>query len=169
MKLHLGVADFPYVNRASATAEPVRKGKKRGGSRWRRRDIIGGDVSTTGDVAQILERRYHVMEIFFEEKQDQIAAALTQSYAGALESVAMGAPISSFKPDGRAMEVIQTMFRKFISEGEMERLGYPGVPTKAAQRGVNHRMKHPYAKRAPRPSFRDTGLYEASMRAWLED
>jgi len=49
---------------------------------------------------------------------------------------------------------------------EVEKLGIPGVPTKAALRGVNHRLKHPYRRRGARPSFVDTSLYMSSFKAW---
>jgi len=48
----------------------------------------------------------------------------------------------------------------------METLGYPGVPTRAALMGVNSRLKKRRGKR--RPSFRDTGLYQASFMAWVD-
>ena len=109
MRLHLGVLDVPYKQGSNSSPE------------------------TTGDVAEILENRYHPIEIFYEEHAN-----------------------------------IETRFRHFLSQKEMDSLGVPGVPTKAALAGVSHRFKHPYAKRAPRPSFIDTGLYEASFRAWVE-
>jgi hypothetical protein len=50
---------------------------------------------------------------------------------------------------------------------EMDRLGYPGVPTKASLDGVSHRFKN--KRGAPgRPSFSDTGLYEDSFVAWID-
>ena len=56
--------------------------------------------------------------------------------------------------------------KQFISSGEMEKLGYPGVPTKAALMGVNHRLKK---KRGPRRvSFIDTGQYQANLTNWVE-
>jgi hypothetical protein len=52
---------------------------------------------------------------------------------------------------------------------EIESMGLRGVPTKAALKGINHRLRHPYRKSNPRrPSFVDTGLYVASFRAWME-
>jgi hypothetical protein len=38
----------------------------------------------------------------------------------------------------------------------------------AALHGVSHRFKHPYARRARRPSFIDTGLYQNSFAAWVD-
>lgn len=141
--LHLGVLVQPY--RASSR----RVGAK-----------------NTGDVAAFLEARYGVMATFYRTHQAEIAQAIGQSLAGALESVRMGRVVD---PWGSATQTIQQAFRDFINSREAERVGIPGTPTQAALRGVNHRLKHPYARRnARRPSFRDTGLYVASFRAWVD-
>jgi len=120
----------------------------------------------TGDVAEWLERRYHVLEIFWEQHaEDAIAPALENSLQGALESVLMGAPLT-LDPYGTATSAIEDRFRAFIDLKEMDALGYPGVPTKASLIGVRARFKK---RRDPgRPSFQSSGLYEASMRAWVE-
>lgn len=153
MILHLGVVDIPYAQ------APKRHQRKAG----------TGGTQTTGDVAGWLENRYHVMEIFAEEKGEQIAAALEGSIAGALESAFMGAAnLNSFDPTGAGTSEIEDLFKTFLSSREIEKLGYPGIPTQAAQDGVNHRLKHPYKKRAARPSFIDTGLYESSFKAWID-
>jgi len=144
--LHLGVIDQPYN-------EPPGKGHNRTGAK------------TTGDVAKILEGKYHIMEIFFEEHKEDIAKSLEISLQGALENLLNNSPISG-KPFERASAQIENRFKKFISEGEIERLGYPGIPTRAALRGVNHRLDK---KRGPRrPSFIDTSLYENSFKAWVD-
>jgi hypothetical protein len=136
--LHFGVTDLPY-------AAP--RGK------------------TTGDVADILEAKYHVVEVFYEENKEAVAGLLEESLQGAIESLVMGAPVT-FAPLSGGLSRIEERFKKFLSDKEMDRLGYPGVPTAASLRGVSHRFKRPYAKRAPRPSFIDTGLYQSSFRTW---
>lgn len=143
MILHLGVFDVPY-------ARAGRKGS--------------AGSQTTGDVAQWLENRYHVMEVFFRENEEEIASAMEGSVSAALESALMGG--TALDPLGAATSKIEDRFKTFLSTGEMERLGYPGVPTEAARRGVNHRLKNPGRLRAARPSFIDTGLYQASFHAW---
>jgi hypothetical protein len=136
-KLHLGVLVQPYYRRSL----------------------------TTGDVASILEAKYGIMAAFYRVHGPAVAQAIGDSLAGALEARAMGAAVD---PWGRGTQKIETMFKTFISSQEVERVGIPGVPTAAALRGVNHRLKHPYAKaNARRPSFRDTGLYMGSFRAWV--
>lgn len=147
--LHLGVIDIPY----SQAPNPRQR---------RPRSNV-----TTGDVAGWLEDRYHVMELFFEEHaSDVVAPALEKSVAGAITSLMSGAPVT-IDPFGSATSKIEDAFKQFLSTGEAERLGIPGVPTQAALRGVNHRMARPYARRASRPSFIDTGLYQSTFKAWF--
>ena len=125
---------------------------------------------STGDVAEILENRYHVMEIFFETVgREQISTALEHSIAGAIENMNVGQPIGSIAPTAEAEGEIETAFRFFLSQREMDML-HRGVPTRAAMLGINHRLLHPYARsNPPRPSFIDTGLYQANMRAKFEE
>ena len=138
--LHLGVIDLPYANAGSAT---------------------------TGDVAEILEAKYHVMEIFWQLHGQEVADAICNSMVGAFESrVLHGAP-AGLDFYGTAMGVAKQLFSRFLESKEMDALGYPGVPTKAALTGVSHRFKK--KRGAPgRPSFVDTGLFESSFRAWME-
>ena len=136
--IHLGVSDIQYAT---------------------------GD-KTTGDVAEILEEKYHIMQVLYEQHKEDIAADLEKSLSGALENMMAGAPPPN-KPFGTAEAAIEDRFRRFLSEGEIEQLGYPGVPTQAALEGVSHRLSHPYAKRGPRKSFIDTGLYESSFACWI--
>jgi len=136
--LHLGVLVQPYGN--------------------------GRRAVTTGDVAGFLEDRYGVMAAFYRVHGTDVARAVEDGLGGALEALLMGQAVD---PYGRAGAQIRQAFQRFILTREAERVGIPGTPTLAAQRGVSHRKKHPYARREPRPSFRDTGMYVNSFRAWV--
>ena len=164
MKLCLGVLDLPYAD-----------GK-----------------ASTGDVAQILEDRYHVMELFAEEVgSDAIANALAESAKDALADLVSGGSSNGVSLTQAATDEIEAAFRIFIDQQELDGV-VPGVPTMASTGGyvdvkvtdkagnvktkrryrgaVNHRLARPYAKDNPqRPSFRDTGLYQASMKVWSDD
>jgi len=135
--IHLGVSDIPYAE----------------------------GTQTTGDVAEILEDKYHVMQVFYEQHKEDMAADLESSLAGQLENMMAGAPPPN-KPFGSAESAIEDRFRRFLGEGEIETLGYPGIPTKAALAGVNHRLET--NKGSPRRSFIDTGLYESSFTCWVD-
>ena len=166
--LHLGVVDLPYVE-----AEPPAKRKARLAKNAKR--VLPAKLKhpeanekTTGDVAEILEAKYGVMEAFFENKEEKIVGLLTESLAGALEDLVAGAPSADRDPFAEGSSKIEEEFKEFLSSREAETVGIEGTPTKAALRGVHHRFKHPYAKSNPRrPSFIDTGLYQASMKAWV--
>lgn len=153
LTLHLGVLVQPY---RSWTLAPGEKRRKPGATL----------PVTTGDVAGWLETKYGVMEAFYRVRGNVVARAVEESLSGALESILMGHAVD---PWGAATQTIQHSFRDFISSRAIEQAGIPGVPTKAALMGVNHRRAHPYSKRNPRrPSFRDTGLYMASFRSWVD-
>lgn len=122
--------------------------------------------TTTGDVAEILEDRYHVMETFYDLRKGQIAQFLADSMARALQDLFNGRPPLHDMAD--AEQQIERSFRSFLDANEMQKLAIAvsGEPLSgAAMRGVNHRKKHPYAqKNRARPAFIDTGLYRSSFR-----
>lgn len=163
--LHLGVIDIPYSNhQAPAKVPQAKKGKKNKPIKPK----SDGSTKTTGEVAEILEEKYGVLDTFAFARLPDIAKALEESIAGELETLLMGG-----KPGGNpfqsAESSITTMMKKFISAQEIEHMGIEGVPTQAALNGVNHRLKHPYAKKNQRrPSFMDTTLYWQTLRAWFK-
>lgn len=153
MKLVLGVLDQAYSDAAAKQA------------------------TTTGDVAEILEKKYHVMETFYDQYKDRIADWMALSVAKSIEMIATGAP-SNLDPFLSAREEIQDAFRRFILGSEMEKLfgqltasemdyflGSTGGFTGRAKKGYSKRFKKPGQKRKARPAFVDTGLYLASFRA----
>ncbi len=151
LTLHFGVVEQPYRSWVTNA-----KGRRVRGS---------PTPTSTYDVAKILEEKYGLMKAFYRAHQDDVVKALEGSLGKALEALVLKRTID---PWGPAMQDIQSQFNEFISSQEAERVGIPGTPTKAAMRGVNHRLRHPYAKRNPRrPSFRDTGMYMNSFRAWV--
>lgn len=153
--LHLGVIDQPY-----------RTAGKRG-------------AVTTGDVAEFLEARYHIMELFFDMNRDVVERMMADSYAHATATMITmqqhgGTGPPSIDPQAEAMGDIKVKFNEFLDKEALAGI-VPGVPTKAALAGVSHRFKRPYARRGRggrsrgrRPSFIDTGLYESSFIAWLD-
>lgn len=163
MILHLGVIDIPYSEPPAAGPKPTKRPRKRP----RKSQAAKYGNITTGDVAEILEARYHVMELFWELHKNEVAEDLEGSIAGALETFLMGGPID-IDPVGSASSKIEDRFKQMLATKELDSLGYPGIPTMAAQRGVSHRFKRPYVRRAARPSFIDTGLYQSSMKAWVD-
>jgi hypothetical protein len=139
-------------------------------------DIGYADASgkTTSDVAQILEDKYHIMEVFAEDiGLDVIQKAIEHSAQSAVETLILGVsrPGSNSANMSLTLEAegeIEAAFKLWLSQQSMD-YTQPGVPTQAALKGVSHRLKRANAKtNSARPSFIDTGLYQSSMRAWIE-
>lgn len=139
MILSLGVIDLPYAD---------------------------GNSVSTGDVAEILESEYGVMAAFVDLHEADIVDAIESSISGSLETMLMGGPVAN--PFAGAESAIESEFREFLDREEMAQVagiaGHAGgVPTEAALKGVNSRLKK--RRGARRPSFIDTGMYQASMKA----
>lgn len=169
MILHLGVIDIPYGDLTEAPALKVQRAvakPSKGGRRAPKKPKKAEDHSaaTTYEVAVKLEAKYHIMEEFFGLYEKPIEGHVEQGLGDAIEAIGMGAP-TTLDPYGAATSLIEKDFRFFLDRSELAFL-VPGVPTLAAQRGVNHRLK--LKQGPPRPSFIDTGLYQASFKAWVD-
>ena len=169
MILHLSVIDVPYAallpvkgKKLRSSAAVIKKFKK----------VITPPSpaagKTTGDVAEFLEAKYHVMQHFWDKCGSEVCDALTQDMLDAFADRVSGRNIAA--PDfTAATSKMHQMFNEFIDRREMDGAPGPRVPTTAARLGINHRLKHPYAKANPeRPSFKDTGTYMQSFTAWVE-
>lgn len=138
-------------------------------------------ATTTGEVAEILERQYGVMQTFYDLRKGRIAEYLADGMASALQDLVSGrSTIRSAMRFGTgsamygAAQRIEHEFRAFLDANEMNKISValagsgilnPNISAAAAA-GVNHRKKHPYAKKnRARPAFIDTGLYRSSFRA----
>jgi hypothetical protein len=156
--LHLGVVDYPYTY--TTLGDKTKSGRAK-----QRRKKAGVRSVSTGDVAGFLERKYGIMQVFFDTKQEQIAKEMEESLAGALEDLLMGAPATR-NPMEAASSKIETMMKEFISSGEVERVGIAGTPTEASLLRKAGRRRR-YGTRGL-TSFIDTGQYENAMRAWID-
>lgn len=143
-------------------------------------DASDNGATTTGDVAQILEDRYHVMATFYESRKDKIHEWLAGSVANAIETLVETG--SNVMPTFEAEQKIEAEFRAFLSANEMAHMVASLTPAElqyfmdstggfmgAANAGYSRRFKNPGTPRKARPAFIDTGLYVASMRAWIEE
>ena len=139
MILHLGVNDVAY-------ADPDAPG-----------------AITTGEVGAILEDKYHVMRVFYETYQRKIVEAVAQEMQARLNAMLEGNPNAVV---GEIMiDAIHAMFSNYLDLDEWQQI--TGQVIMAAQGGMNYRKKS--KKSNARPAFIDTGLYQRSMRAWLDD
>lgn len=118
--------------------------------------------TTTGDVADFLEGKYKIMQTFFDRHGQDIADLMSKDLAGGLENLLAGAPMPR-DPLAESMSQVHNLFVAFLDNQEMN--GTDGVPTKRALDGISKRFKN--KKGDPRPSFIDTGTYQAAMRSWV--
>lgn len=140
--LHLGVIDVAY-------SDPDAKG-----------------AATTGDVAEILESQFHIMRTFLELYEGDIGQMLANEIAGEIESIAQGKPVTSLSLDTSTGRINEA-FRDFLDMREWKHTSRQAIA--AADAGVNHRKKKPTAEEnKARAEFVDTGLYQASFRAWID-
>jgi hypothetical protein len=158
----------PYASASYQRAPKASKTLRHGAPKRPTRDVAGSNTKTTGDVAEILEDKYHIMEVYYETLgADIVAGSLEHSLDDAIRDIQAGAPVKGLSVTLAVEQELKTAFQIFIDQEEMN--GRAGVPTKAALKGVNHRFMHPYSSSNPaRPSFRDTGLFENSFVAWFE-
>ncbi len=162
LTLHLGVVDVAYG------------------------DIDASGANTTGEVAEILETKYHVMRIFAEKNMGLIEKAVADALQGEMET----SRTRGRKPtiSNLYTQKIDQRFREFLTNREIEKI----LPftIQAAEQGISHRFKDISGKgvrvsdivagkasgyqkvlkmkRNPRPAFVDTGLYRQSFISWID-
>ncbi len=145
MKLSLGVWDIPYT------------------------DVGASNKETTHEVALGLEQKYHVMEKFAEMHMNDIKHALGLAFTGAMGNVLAGQDHMDALKGAffESSSEIGKQFSQFLDNKELDGV-VGGVPTKASLMGVSHRHKGK-EKQGPRPSFVDTGTYQASFTVELSE
>jgi len=170
MKLHLGFEDHSYVDRYAKTSPLAPSVKKKRQKTLTQSQEAYGQGKTTREVAEELEKKYGVVEKFVELEEDFLIAMVEDKMEEDLnELLAMSHPTRGIKGfSTKETDKIVDRFRRDLSAKKFDGL-LPGVPTTASLRGVSHLHSHPYAKRAPRPSFIDTGMYSRSFTAWVEE
>jgi hypothetical protein len=151
MRLRLDFEDVPYLGQLAATRKRVLSRPQR----------VYGQGKTTRQVAHELEARYKIVEKFVEVEKSLIDSIVKKALLKAHKD---GEQVSIPQND---LNRIEARFRQNLAKRKYDGL-ISGVPTVAAQRGVSHKYIHPFARRASRPSFIDTGLYQRSFRAWVE-
>lgn len=134
MKLILGVVEVPYA-----------EGRQ-----------------DTGEVAEILEAKFHVMQIFVDQNLELITNDIADGVLGAMESALMGAP-PGHDMFGSAMANIEDRFHGYIDREEH------GIKTKAKDAPkAGARKKRQYRQVTSKTTFVDSGLYRNNFKAWID-
>ena len=124
-------------------------------------------AQSTGAVAEILESRYHVLEIFYELNQDFIAEQMAQAMEDEIDDLVNGKPPSS-DPLYGAHQRIEARFRAWLDSNEIQTILPLKLQVNAAKVGKNSRKKSGKNKGGQeRAAFVDTGQYQSAFRAWL--
>lgn len=168
MKISFGFESFSYATRYGARSPLTATTKKRRPKQMSASQQAYGAGKTTKQVANELENKYGIVEKFYAMEEERIADLVEDTYGEAIEKALMMRPVSKVRIPSAATEKIEARFRSNLNAHRYDGVIH-GVPTLAAQRGVNHLLQQPYAKRGSRPSFVDTGMYSRSFRAWVEE
>lgn len=124
----------------------------------------GNTSATTFEVANILEEEYGLFTHFWEQHQDAIIQEAGTAVAyEIINHLRYGAPAGETVLLGDSIR----QFNIFLEQEEMAGLSVDGVPTLAAELGINTRLKQHQGPR--RPSFIDGGLFKSSFTAWIEN
>lgn len=126
------------------------------------------ELTTTGEVATKLEYRYNVMQVFFDKYQNEISEIVMFEMLAVFENVALGMPIENAYMIN--LSKVDTLFNQYLDKDEWQTI--TGRTIKAAQAGHSKRFKDRFNEkglRGPRPAFIDSGLYEDSFKAWIEE
>lgn len=117
---------------------------------------------TVGDVAEIIEDKFHVMQIFADMHEQDMADELSISYANAMDSIFSGRPMpKDFAASATAK--IGDMFETYINTQEH------GIDLKKLRKPLaGSRKKRQYRKAKAATAFLDTGLYRGAFKAWTE-
>jgi hypothetical protein len=160
MKLHLGVIDVP---------EPY-------------------ENKSTYDVGVDLEKNYKFFSSFYDAHTQEISDLITKDAAIGIEKLLKGETVTVSNTFAVSGEEITDKMHNFITSQEAESVVKPVfpliAPTLAAQEGLSYRFDKGYSakrqvkglkgqgkqiiKRTPRPSFQYSGVFEASLKGWIE-
>jgi len=143
-------------------------------------EVLEPNGITSYGLGNILEEKYTLFSAFVDIHQQEISNQLSESLAGAMETFLATGNMPK-NPFNAAGEELTLSLKKYIYTEELAGK-VAGVPTQAALEGISTRTmngKNPRKvkggqkfKRVKtgvrRPSFIDTGIFEASTKVWIE-
>ena len=130
--------------------------------------------NTSYGVGKILEEKYTLFSSYVEMHHKDIENELCEALVGAFETYQATGHIAK-QPFDAAGQELSLGLKKFIYNEELAGK-VAGVPTQAALEGITTRKvgrgKKSKFKRTRtgirRPSFIDSGIFEASTKVWIE-
>jgi hypothetical protein len=148
-------------------------------------DVLEPEGGTSYSVGVDLEKRYGLFSMFANAHEKDIADAIAKDAVDGLEAIMRGESVDIKTVFAESGEEITDQLHNFITSQEVERVatqyGEYGIPTQAALEGLSLRtstgkaigkarkgMKTKVVKGARRPSFIYSGIFEHSLKAWVE-
>lgn len=161
LSIHMGFINTPYT--AENKIAPISAARSEA-ARIRQRSF--SKTMTAKKVANILEAKYGIVDVFNEVYEEEITSLVHENFKQVAEKVLARKGETTrlmkdlMKPSSKKIE---QMFKQFLDMEEMNGL-VPGVPTKASHGKLRKRGRtiRPY------PSFERTGIYKASFRCWID-
>jgi hypothetical protein len=150
MKLNFGFEDYPYSVLGTAKS-PLAKYSVYKKRRYSKRY---GENKTTGEVAQELEEKYGILDMFFEMEEDNIDDIIEDTFFEYAENVMMMQDYDKHALHERVAK-LENKFKYALSNRRFDGR-ITGAPTKASLK-------------EGRASFIKSGLYRQSFRAWVDD
>ena len=149
--INLGVMDIPYTDE-NGEIKVYRMKKKTG------LPYIALPY-TTGKIAGYLENKYGIMSFFIENYGQDIAEEAVKTWLDKISG------LSRNTAEFMVLNKTEHLFKTMIDLKEMDHK-HPFVPTKVSLKGKSLRFKR--RRGPPRPSFIDSGLYQANFKAWID-
>jgi hypothetical protein len=157
MRITVDFEDVPYAQSSY----------KRLGMKGNRKRIGAGKTTTTKEVADILERKYHIVRFFLENHAEEVAEPILDIVNARLAQAMRGGQALP-KLGKIGVKAANEAFVQMIKSREMDGK-VPGVPTEASRGYTRKRLgKHKGFRVRRRPSFYDTGLYANAFRLKVE-
>lgn len=137
-------------------------------------DVPEPNGNTSYGVGKILEEKYTLFSSYVEMHHKDIEHELCEAIVGAFETFQATGYVAK-KPFDAAGQELTLGLKQFIYKEELAGK-VAGVPTQAALEGITTRKvgrgKKSKFKRTKtgvrRPSFIDSGIFEASTKVWIE-
>jgi len=140
MKLQLGFESLPYSGQATV--------------KQRRSGRYYGQGKNTQQVANELEKRYAIVEAFYDMEEEHVIEMLEDAFAEDIEEVMTMEKPSRKGISDKSTRKVEAAFREKLDNHEFDGV-ITGVPTQTSVR-------------EGRPSFVQTGLYRKAFTVWVE-
>jgi hypothetical protein len=118
----------------------------------------------TYDLGKHLEEKYGLFSKFYEMDKEKIAKYIEEGIEGALSTYQLTGQMPADPLPSVGTQIVKD-FQDMIDQKKFDNV-LPNVPTKASKIGIRRRFKNRLDPN--RPSFQDTGIFEASLEAWIK-